>query len=375
MGVRSFLMVGNFDGSPRGQIHPEREESMRRYCGIGFLLTLVITMTSCQVNQSTAPASAPPATEAAPPLILTATVPLEGVKGRFDHFASGKGKVFVSGLGNNSVEVIDLFQGTRSHEITGVPNPQGVAFSPEADKLFVASEKGKVYIYDGDSYKLLTTLDFDGGADNLRYDAATKRVYVGCGDNEKNSAIAAIDAMTSKRTDEVYKLGGEPESFQLEKNGPNIYVNVPDQKQIVAINRTTKELTRWPVTVAQNFPMALDEADHRIIVGTREPATISIFDTSNGKMVASVPTVQDTDDLYYSPEHKRVYVPGRAGSIWVYQQTDPDHYSVISKIPTVVGAGTAGYFGRQGKGFDRFYLAVSAGANSSAEVRIYTMQD
>jgi DNA-binding beta-propeller fold protein YncE len=348
---------------------------MRSLSGIGSLVAVAITLTACQVNQTTAPTSAPPATEAAPPLILTATVPLEGVKGRFDHFASGKGKVFVSGLGNNSVEVIDLFQGVRAHEITGVPNPQGVAFSPEANKLFVASEKGKLYIYDGGSYKLISTLDFAGGADNLRYDAATKRVYVGCGDEEKNSAIAAVDAMTNKRLDEVYKLGGEPESFQLEKNGPNIYVNVPDLKQIVVINRNTKELTRWPITVAQNFPMALDEADHRVIVGTREPATLSVFDTGTGKMVASVPTVQDTDDLYYSAERKRVYVPGRAGSIWVYQQTDPDHYNVISKIPTVVGAGTAGYFGRQGKGFDRFYLAVSAGANTNAEVRIYTMQD
>ncbi len=163
--------------------------------------------------------------------------------------------------------------------------------------------------------------------------------------------------------------------FQLEKSGPNIYVNLPDLKQIAVINRTTKELTRWPVTPAQNFPMALDEANHRVIVGTREPATISVFDSSTGKMVASVPTVQDTDDLYYSPEHKRVYVAGREGSIWVYQQIDLDRYNVISKIPTVVGAGTAGYFGRQGKGFDRFYLAVSAGANTNAEVRIYTMQD
>ena len=348
---------------------------MRKLCGIGCLITLAITSISCNKSQPAAPASTPPAAESAVPMILTASVPLEGVKGRFDHFASGKGKVFVSGLGNNSVEVIDLFQGTRTHEITGVPNPQGVTFSPEANKLFVASEKGKLYIYDGDSYKLISTLDFDGGADNLRYDAATKRVYVGCGDSEKNSAIAAVNAMTNKRLDEVYKLGGEPESFQLEKNGPNIFVNVPDLKQIVAINRTTKELTRWPVTVAQNFPMALDEADHRVIVGTREPATVSVFDTSTGKMVASVPTVQDTDDLYFSAERKRVYVPGRAGSIWVYQQADPDHYDLISKIPTVVGAGTAGYFGRQGKGFDRFYLAVSASANSNAEVRIYTLQD
>jgi len=348
---------------------------MKKLSGFSVLLIFVIALTACQNTQTTAPATAPPAAEVAPPLILTATVPLEGVKGRFDHFASGKGRVFVSGLGNNSVEVIDLFQGTRVHEITGVPNPQGVAFSPEANKLFVASEKGKVYIYDGDSYKLITTLEFDGGADNMRYDAATKRVYVGCGDDEKNAAIAAIDATTNKRLDEVYKLGGEPESFQLEKNGPNIYVNVPDLKQIVAINRTTKELTRWPVTAGQNFPMALDEADHRVIVGTREPATLSAFDTGTGKMVASVPTVQDTDDLYYSAERKRVYVPGRAGEIWVYQQADPDHYNVIAKIPTVVGAGTAGYFGRQGKGFDRFYLAVSASSTASAEVRIYTMQD
>ena len=232
---------------------------MKTFSCARFLLPLVVAFTACQGTQSTAPTSAPPAAEVAPPLVLTATVPLEGVKGRFDHFASGKGKVFVSGLGNNSVEIIDLFRGARAHEITGVPNPQGVTFSPEANKLFVASEKGKVYIYDGDSYKLITTLDFDGGADNLRYDAVNKRVYVGCGDEEKNAAIATIDAVTNKRLDEVYKLGGEPESFQLEKNGPNIYVNVPDLKQIVAINRTTKELTRWPVTISYFYRAAAEK--------------------------------------------------------------------------------------------------------------------
>ena len=351
------------------------EKNMKSIRCFSFTLVLMITLVACQNTQTSTTSTAQPASEVAPPLILTAAVPLAGVKGRFDHFASGKGKVFVSALGNNTVEVIDLFQGTRAHEITGTPNAQGVTFSPEANKLFVASQKGKVYVFDGDSYKLLSTLDFEGGADNMRYDAATKRVYVGCGDDEKNSAIAAIDVMTNKRTDEVYKLGGEPESFQLEKNGPNIYVNVPDLKQIVVINRTTKEIARWPVTNLQNFPMALDEANHRLIVGTREPATVSVFDTGTGKMVTSFPTVQDTDDLYYSAEKKRIFVPGREGAIWVYQQNDPDHYSLIAKVPTVVGAGTAGYFGRQGKGFDRFYLAVSATSSASAEVRVYSVQD
>ena len=58
------------------------------------------------------------------PLVLSGSVPLEGVKGRFDHFAFGQGRVFVSALGNNTVEVINVFGGIVEHTITGVPNPR-----------------------------------------------------------------------------------------------------------------------------------------------------------------------------------------------------------------------------------------------------------
>ncbi len=83
-------------------------------------------------------------------------------------------------------------------------------------------------------------------------------------------------------------------------------MNLLGLKQIAVINRTTKPITRWPLPVESNFPMALDEADHRVFVGTREPATLSVCDTSTGHVVASLPSVQDTDDLYYGAEHKRV---------------------------------------------------------------------
>ena len=310
------------------------------------------------------------------PLVLSGSIPLEGVKGRFDHFASGQGRVFVSALGNNTVEVISIFGGIVEHSITGVPNPQGVAFSPDAHKLFVASAKGKLYIYDADSFNLITTVDFEGGADNLRYDAATKRVYVGCGDDEKTGAIATVDAMTNQRLNEEYKIGGEPESFQLESSGPNIYVNIPDLKQIAVIDRQTKEIRRWHLTgLRMNFPMALDEADHRLFVGIREPARLAVFDTTSGHMIAALPSAEDTDDLYYDAEHRRIYVPGGEGLICVFQMIDPDHYRLISKIPTALGGRTAGYFGRQGKGFHRFFLAVPYRGGQSAEMRIYTIQE
>ena len=349
---------------------------MRKTIGIPLGLGLVAACAGLLNAQQNAPA-AKAAVEREQPLILTESIPLEGIKGRFDHFAIGGGRIFVSALGSNAVEVINTGARTLGHSITGVPDPQGVVYSPETKKLFVASGSAqKVYIYDGTTYDQIATVDFEGGADNLRYDPANKRVYVGCGDNEKNGAIGTIDAVTNKRLDETYKLGGEPESFQLEKSGPNIYANVPDLKQIVVVNRETKAITHWTLQgVESNFPMALDEADHRLFVGTHAPARLAVFDTTSGKMVAALPGVQGTDDLYYDADRKRVYMPGSAGFIYAYQMKDPDHYQLLAKVPTAIGAATAGYWGKQGKGFDRFYLAVPVSGLNPAEVRIYIVQD
>ena len=73
------------------------------------------------------------------PLVLTEAIPLDNAKGRFDHFAMGGGRLFIAALGSNSVEVINIGARILDHTITGVPDPQGIAFSPETNKLFVAS--------------------------------------------------------------------------------------------------------------------------------------------------------------------------------------------------------------------------------------------
>jgi WD40 repeat protein len=337
-----------------------------------FATCLVLALSLASESQVHAQknSTAPPAR----PMVLTEAIPLEGVKGRFDHFASARKQLFVSALGNNTVEVVDISARTVVHTITEIPNPQGVVFSPEANKLFASSSQGKLYIYDGTSFDLLKEIDFHADVDNLRYDAANKRVYVGYGEDE-TGAIGTVDATTNERLDEEYKLGAHPESFQLETSGPNIYVNLPDLKQIAVINRTTRAISRWPMTLEHNFPMALDEADHRLFVGTHQPARLAVFDTNSGHLITALPSVQDTDDLYYDATRKRVYMAGGEGFIYVFQQRDADHYQLVSKISTALGARTAGYFGKGKKGFDRFYLAVPARAGRGAELWIYTVQD
>src|SRR5215469_6969782 len=97
------------------------------------------------------------------PLQLEEQIPVPGVAGRLDHFSADakRRRLFVSALGNNSLEVIDTFAGRVIHSIKGLAEPQGPLYVPGVDKLYVANaEDGKVRVYDGATYMLRKTIDF-----------------------------------------------------------------------------------------------------------------------------------------------------------------------------------------------------------------------
>jgi DNA-binding beta-propeller fold protein YncE len=277
-------------------------------------------------------------------------------------------------LGNNSEEVVDLSAGMRSRSVGGIPRPQGVVYCADVNKLFVGSDEGKLYIYDGSTFDLISSIEYGDDVDNLRYDAAKKQVYVGYGSGE-TGAIGVVDATTNQRLPKEFKLGAHPESFQLESAGPNIYVYVPDLKQIAVINRNTGAISRWRIAFDSNFPMALDESGHRLFVATRSPARLLVFDTTSGHMISALPCVQGSDDMFFDGTRRRIYITGGEGCINVFQQDDGARYHLAAKISSGLGARTAGYFGKGRKGFDLFYVAVPARANSAAEVLIYTVQN
>src|SRR6202140_3164013 len=150
------------------------------------------------------------------PLQLEEQIPVPSVAGRIDHFSADakRKRLFVSALGNNSVEVIDVFAGRVVHSIKGLAQPQGPLYVSGVDKLYVANaEDGKVRVYDGATYTLRKTLDFGKDPDNMRYDEGSKRVDVGFG--EDDGGIGMIDPKTEERVGEVYKTEGHLDSFQV----------------------------------------------------------------------------------------------------------------------------------------------------------------
>jgi len=308
------------------------------------------------------------------PLLLVQQIPLPNVGGRIDHFTfDGKRKrVIGAALGNNTVEVVDTFAGRDIHSISGAADPQGVVFVGEFNKLFVANgTDGKLRIYDGDSFKLLDTVDMGEDADNVRYDPAEKRIYVAFGGDD-GGGISVLDAASGKRLEDVAKLDAHPESFQIATSKPVIYANVATKAKVVMIDRKTHKVTDWPLKNAKgNYPMALDEADHRILVVTRKPARLIAIDTETGAMVASIPCVNDADDVYYDTGRKRIYIPGGEGFLSVIEQTDADHYKPLAKIPTTIGARTGLWYEKR----DRFYLAVPASSKEGAALWVYAPED
>jgi DNA-binding beta-propeller fold protein YncE len=309
----------------------------------------------------------------APPIREVQEIPLPGVQGRLDHFTidAKRKRVIFSGLGNDTVQVVDVFAGRMIHQTDGLAQPQGTLYLPEWDKLFVAnSANGHVNVYDGAKFALIDTIDFgeDSDPDNLRYDAVAKKIYVGYGDG----AIGVIDPVTDKRLPTVYKFEGHPEGFQLETKGPRIFVNVADAKNIRVIDRSNGKMLTWPLPKGHsaNFPMLLDEADRRVFVGTRKPSRLTVFDMDSGKVVASVPTAGDMDDMFYDAGRKRIYVAGGEGFLSVVQQVDADHYTDMGKFATALGARTGVWYEKR----DRLYIAAPPSGNLGARLLVFEAQ-
>ena len=309
-----------------------------------------------------------------PPLQLIQKVPVPEVSGRIDHFTMyPRARLLIfSALGNNTVEIVNTFDGRVVKRLTGLKEPQGALYVPGFDKIFIANAGNRtVSIFDAKSFALRKTIELGEDPDNLRWDEVSKRVFVGYGE-DGTGAIATIDPATETHVGKDLKTGGgHPESFQLEKKGSRIFANVPDDGDAVEVlDRTDGKLTKWSLNGAKaNFPMSLDEDNHRLFVVTRRPPLLIVLDTQTGKEISRLPAVAGSDDVYFDPERKRIYAIGGEGFIRVFQQNDPNHYQQKADIPTAIGVRTGLYFGNS------VYAGVPATGSEPAQIWTYAIPD
>ena len=300
-------------------------------------------------------------------LQLKQTIPLPGVEGRIDHLdldAAGD-RLFVCALGNNTADVLDLRKGERVHAISGLGSPQGLVYIAELNRLFVANDKGGICkIYDAKSFQTVGELNFKDDADNVRFDSAAKKIYVGFG----SGGIAVVNAADGKQIGSI-KLSAHPEAFELEKNGERIFVNVPNSRHVAVIDRKKGEvIATWKTDGAfGNFPMAFDEANHRLFIGCRIPSKLVVLNTESSDAVAKIDISGDPDDIFYDSKRHRIYAICGAGKIDIIEQTDANNYKAVTRIDTADGARTGLFVPER----DTLFVAVPHRGSQQAEIRCY----
>ena len=298
-------------------------------------------------------------------LQLEAKIPLGAVSGRIDHMAVDleRRRLFVAELGNDSLGVVDLNVKKVIHRISGLKEPQGVAYVSTNDLLYVANGgDGSVRFYAGTNYSPAGHIDLGADADNIRVDKGANRLLVGYG----SGAIAVIDLRDNSKVFS-FALRAHPESFQLDTSSRQIFVNLPNARVIAVLEDSKgKEETVWPVRHGGNFPMALDAERHRVLVAFRNPAKLAAFDWQVSGAVSEVDICGDADDLFLDAKRNRIYVTCGAGFIDILSADDPK-YSRQARITTVSGART-GLFVPE---MDRLLLAVRSHFTEPAAIWVY----
>ena len=166
----------------------------------------------------------------APPLVLERTIQLSDVAGRIDHLSldPGRNHLFVAELGNGTVDVVDLGSGKAIGRISGLGEPQGVAYVPASDLIVVADgASGSVRMFHASDLSPAGEIALGEDADNVRVDPHSGRVVVGYG----SGALVRIDPVSMSKLADI-KLPAHPEGFQLESTTERVFVNLPDVQQI-----------------------------------------------------------------------------------------------------------------------------------------------
>jgi DNA-binding beta-propeller fold protein YncE len=301
-----------------------------------------------------------------PLLQLEAKIPLGDIRGRIDHMAVdlARQRLLVAALGHGGLAVVDLKAQRLDRIVGNLPEPQGVGYDPVTDTVYVANAgDGSLRVFKGADFSPAGRIDLGSDADNVRVDSKAGRVVVGHGDG----ALAILDAATQKIIASA-ALKAHPESFQLDGSSERIFVNLPNADAIDVIDRTTgKEIASWPTAGrSANFAMALDQARQHVLVAFRRPAELGVFSAADGKLVASLRTCGDIDDVFVDSRRDRIYISCGQGFIDVLA-ADGATYRSADRIPTATGARTSLFVPE----LDRLLLAVPARGTSGAAIWIY----
>ena len=237
------------------------------------------------------------------------------------------------------VVAIDTAANKVVGDIPDTPGVHGFIAVPELGKGYSSNgRENKVSVVDLKTLKLIQKIDTGENPDAILYEPGKKEVYTM---NGRGKSASVIDTATGKVVATI-PLEGKPESAQADSKAGKIYVNMEDLNSVKVIDTATHKATAtWPAAPCEAATgMAFDIATHRLFLGCDNKLMV-MMDSTNGKVVYSVPVGEGVDSTWFDPATKLAFTSnGGAGTVSVAHEDSASVLKIVQTIKTVRGART-----------------------------------
>jgi DNA-binding beta-propeller fold protein YncE len=257
-----------------------------------------------------------PALSSEPPLPLqtVADVPLSGGTTRLDYesYDPQSHRLFIAHLGDSLVSVFDTQTQKLVADIPEVGHVHGVLVVSELGRVYAsATRTNEVVAIDGKT--LTITARISGGVypDGMAYAPDAHRLFVS---DEVGTTETVIDTQTNQRIDTIH-LWSTVGNTQYDPVSHHIFVNAQARNQLVEIDPARDEIIARHDLPGADGPHGLYiAADARLaFVACEGNNKLLVVDMKTMKVITSFEVGKDPDVLAFDPGLHRLYVAGEEG--------------------------------------------------------------
>jgi uncharacterized protein YjiK len=236
------------------------------------------------------------------------------------------------------IVVIDLDAGRVVGDIPDTPGAHGFAVAHDLGRGFSSNGgEAKVSIVDLTTLKTVGKVGTEENPDAIVYEPGHQEVYAFNGRGHSATVISG----PSGEVVATIPLPGKPEFAAADSAAGRVFVNIEDKNEIVAIDtQQHKVVATWPIAPGESASgMAFDPAQHRLFIGCDNELMLMI-DSTNGKVVASVPIGSGVDANAFDPQLQLAFSSNGEGTLTIAHEDSPQKLTVVQTLKTQPSART-----------------------------------
>ena len=193
-------------------------------------------------------------------------------------------------------------------------------------------------MWDTKTLATIKTIEVQGNPDGILFDPFNQRVWVFSHTQPNATVIDAKDGSVVGTLD----LGGAPEQAVTDGKG-HLYVDLEDKDKIAAVDAKTLKLTaQYDLAGKGGGPagLAFDVKNHILFATCRNPATMVVLKSDDGKILATLPIGGGTDGARFNPKTMEVFSSNGDGTLSVIKENSPTSFVVEQDLKTMPRAKT-----------------------------------